>query len=75
MSADDEWERERLRKLTASYREHARWHVAEARRRLENAVSAVNDARNHLKQAKHWRVNAHHWARRSRGIHDAAEKS
>jgi hypothetical protein len=66
MSAGDEWEKERLGKLAASDREHARWHVAEARRRLENAVDAVKDARNHLKKAKLWRVKAHHWARRRR---------
>jgi hypothetical protein len=67
VSADDEWERKRLSKLAAADREHARWHVAEARRRLEIAADAVKDAGNHLKQAKLWRVKAHHWARRSRG--------
>jgi hypothetical protein len=40
VSAEDEWERKRLGKLAASDREYARWHIAEARRRLENAADA-----------------------------------
>jgi FAD synthase len=57
---------EGARRLVAEYREDVRWNIAKARKALEKGD--LEDARWHLGRAKVWRVNAHHWARRARGL-------
>jgi hypothetical protein len=57
---------ENARRLAFEHREDVRWHVANARKALEQGD--VEEARWCLGRAKVWRVNAHHWARRARGL-------
>jgi hypothetical protein len=57
---------ESARKLATEMRKDVRWYIAKARKELERGD--VEEARWHLGRAKVWRVNAHHWARRARGL-------
>jgi len=57
---------ESARRLATECREDVRWNIAKARKAI--AVGDVEEARWHLGRAKVWRVHAHHWARRARGL-------
>jgi hypothetical protein len=63
MSASEELSMEISRKVAATYREDVTWHLGEAR---EN--NDIEAARCHLEWARVWRVRAHYWARRGRGL-------
>jgi len=57
---------ESARRLVTEYREDVRWNIEKARKALD--AGDVEEARWCLSRAKVWRVNAHHWARRARGL-------